>query len=176
MSQAVETGTAVAVGTWVLDAAASRFEFQVKNLWGLMTVSGAFRWSEGRADVDDLGSISANVKIDAASVDTKQKQRDRHLRSADFLDVERHPTVAFSTTKVDVLGADRLQVEGDLTVAGHSERIAFEARLAQSDITVTVDARVPVDRTRFGITYSPLRMVSVTALLVARAQFRLSLA
>ena len=60
---------------------------------------------------------------------------------------------------------------GDLTVAGHTAQITFEARLTQSDNAVTVDARVPVDRTRFGMTYNPLHMVSSTALLKIRAQF-----
>lgn len=171
MAQAVHTGTPVAVGTWVLDTAASRFEFQVRSFWGLMKVSGVFRWAEGRAQVDASGSIVANVKIDAASVDSKQKQRDKHLRSAQFFHVEQHPTVTFSTTTVSVFDAGRLLVEGDLTVAGHTARLAFQALLTQSGNTVTVDARVPVDRTDFGMTHNPLHMVSSTALLVAHAQF-----
>jgi polyisoprenoid-binding protein YceI len=171
MAQAVFTGAPVAVGTWVLDAAASRFEFQVKSFWGLMMVRGVFRWAEGRAEVHASGSISASVRIDAASVDSKQKQRDKHLRSADFFHVEQHPTVTFATTTVDVLAADRLLVEGDLTVAGHTMRIAFESRVAQSNDAVTVEAQVAVDRTRFGMTHNPLHMVSPTALLAVRAQF-----
>ena len=171
MALEVHTGTPIAAGTWLLDTAASRFEFQVKSFWGLMMVRGVFRWAEGRAEVHTSGSISASVKIDAASVDSKLKQRDKHLRSADFFHVEQHPTVTFSTTTVDVHAADRLLVEGDLTVAGHAMQIAFEARLAQRDSTITVEAQLPVDRTRFGMTYNLLHMVSSTALLVVRAQF-----
>jgi polyisoprenoid-binding protein YceI len=159
------------VGTWVLDAAASRFEFQVRSFWGLMTVHGVFRWAVGRAEVAASGSIDASVKIDAASVDTKLQRRDKHLRSTQFFHVEQHPTASFSTSSVDVLAADRLLVIGDLTVAGHTTQITFEARLTRSDNAVTVDARVPVDRTRFGMTYNLLHMVSPTALLIVRAQF-----
>ena len=79
MAQAVQTRGAVTVGTWVLDPAASRFEFQVRSFWGLVKVIGIFRWAEGRAEVGDSESIAANVKIDAASVDSNQKQRDKHL-------------------------------------------------------------------------------------------------
>jgi polyisoprenoid-binding protein YceI len=111
------------------------------------------------------------VKIDAASVDSKLKRRDKHLRSADFFHVEQHPAVTFSTTMVDMLAADRLLVEGDLTVAGHTVPLAFEAHLAQQGTTLVVEAQVPVDRTRFGMTYNLLHMVSSTALLKARAQF-----
>lgn len=172
MVQTQQADAVLTAGAWVLDAAASRFEFQVKNLWGLMTVAGHFQRAEGRAYVDASGSISANVNIDAASLETKQRMRDKHLRSADFFHVERHPMVTFSTTKVRMLGADRLEVEGDLTARGHTERLTFEARLAQSGSTVTVDAMVPADRTRFGMTHIPLHMASPTAVLVVRAGFK----
>jgi polyisoprenoid-binding protein YceI len=161
----------VPAGTWVLDPAASRFEFQVKHFWGLMTVQGYFQQAEGQAEVDASGSVSATLRIDAASIESKQKQRDKHLRSADFFHVEQHPNVTFSTKKVSVLAADRLQVEGELTAAGHSEPVAFEAHLTPSGDTVVVDAQVRVDRTLFGMTWSPMGMASSTALLVARAQF-----
>ena len=65
--------------------------------------------------------------VPAASLDSKQQQRDKHLRSADFFHVDRHPTVTFATRKVTALGADRVRVEGDLTAAGHTLPLTFEA-------------------------------------------------
>jgi polyisoprenoid-binding protein YceI len=156
---------------WALDASQSTFEFRVKHFWGLMTVSGHFTRFEGQAEVGGSGSVSASVRIDATSLDTKQKQRDKHLRSADFFDVEKHPNVTFTTRQVTALGADRVRVEGDLTVAGRAQPLAFEARLTAADDRITIDAEVSVDRTAFGMTWSPLRMASSTALLVVRAQF-----
>jgi polyisoprenoid-binding protein YceI len=162
----------IAAGTWVLEPAASRFEFQVKHFWGLITVKGHFSQFEGHAAVDASGPISVALRIDAATVDTKHKQRDKHLRSADFFDVERQPTITFASRRVVALGADRLKVEGDLTAAGRSRPVEFEARLsAGPGRSVTVEAEVSVDRTAFGMTWSPLRMASATALLVVRAQF-----
>lgn len=157
--------------TWELDATQSTFEFRVKHFWGLMTVRGYFRQVEGQAEVDASGAISATVRIDAASLDTKQQQRDKHLRSADFFHVEKHPTVAFTARKVTTQSADRLRVEGDLTAAGHTQPLAFEARLTPAGDRMIVEADVTVDRTAFGMTWSPLGMASSTALLVVRAQF-----
>jgi polyisoprenoid-binding protein YceI len=169
--RAVRPISGVAAGNWVLDASSSRFEFRVKHFWGLITVRGYFKQFEGSAEVDESGALSATLRIDAASLDSKQKQRDKHLRSADFFHVEQHPTVTFVTRQVTALSADRLRVEGDLTIAGHTEPVTFEARLTPSADRVVVDAEVSVDRTAFGMTWSPLRIASGTALLVVHAQF-----
>jgi polyisoprenoid-binding protein YceI len=159
-------------GTWTLDAGQSRFEFRVKHFWAIMTVRGHFTKFEGKAEVDAAGSILVTVRIDATSVNSKQKQRDKHLRSADFFDVANHSAVTFASRRVAALGTDRLSVEGDLSVAGHSQPIAFEARLSEmSGKSLTADAEVSVDRTTFAMTWSPLGMASSTAVLVAHAQF-----
>ena len=171
MTPVLNSGTTLSAGTWVLDATASRFEFQIKHFWGLMTVRGAFQRAEGHASVDASGSISATLQIDAASIESKQKQRDKHLRSADFFHVEQHPTITFSTTKVTLLAPDRLQVDGVLAMAGHSTPITFEARLTTTGDRLVVDAQIPVDRTTFGMTWSPMGMASRSVLLIARAQF-----
>jgi polyisoprenoid-binding protein YceI len=154
-----------------LDAARSSFGFQVKHFWGLVTVHGHFARFEGQAQVDAAGAVAASVRIDAASLDTEQKQRDKHLRSADFFHVEQQPIVTFTTGQVTALGAERLRVEGNLTAAGRSQPLSFEARLTATGDSLIVDAEVSVDRTAFGMTWSPLRMASATALLVVRAQF-----
>jgi polyisoprenoid-binding protein YceI len=160
-----------AAGVWVLDASQSDFEFRVKHFWGLMTVRGHFTQVEGRAEVDDSGAVSATLRIAATSLDTRQQQRDKHLRSADFFHVEKHPAVTFSTRTVTNLSADRVRVEGDLTAAGRTTPLTFEARLAEAGDQVTIDAEVSVDRTAFGMTWSPLGMASSTALLVLHARF-----
>jgi polyisoprenoid-binding protein YceI len=109
--QTLNAGTALSADTWVLDAAASRFEFQVKHFWGLLTVRGYFPRAAGQASVDASSSLAATLQIDAASVESKQQQRDKHLRSEDFFDVERHPTITLATRKVTVLAADRVMCD-----------------------------------------------------------------
>jgi len=156
---------------WVLDVTQSTFAFRVKHFWGLVTVQGHFTQVEGQVTVDAAGVVAVSVRIDAASLDTKQQQRDKHLRSADFFHVEQHPTVTFVSRQVTPLGADRLRVDGDLTAAGRTLPLTFEARLGTSGERITVDAEVPVDRRVFGMTWSPLGMAASTALLVVHAQF-----
>lgn len=159
-------------GMWKLDAGHSRFEFRVKHFWGLMTVRGQLTRAEGTAEVDPAGEISVALHLDASSLDTKQKQRDKHLRSADFFDIANHPTATFTSKRVTAQDAGHLSVEGELSVAGHSQTVAFDALLSEvSGKTATVDAELSVDRTAFGMTWSPLRMSASTALLVIHAQF-----
>src|SRR5262249_17423544 len=121
-----------APGAWVLDVSQSDFEFRVKHFWGLMTVRGHFTQVEGQAEVDDYGAVSATVRIAATSLDTRQQQRDKHLRSAEFFHVEKHPAVTFSTRTVTTLSAGRVRVEGDLMAAGHTRPLTFEARLTEA--------------------------------------------
>jgi polyisoprenoid-binding protein YceI len=99
---------------WRLDPEGSTAEFRVPTLWGLATVRGRFHRLDGYADADG----SMELVIDAASLDTGNRQRDRHLRSADFFDCERHPDVRFRSTDLSSLDAGRIRVAGDLEAAG----------------------------------------------------------
>src|SRR5262249_47646292 len=144
-----------APSAWVLDGAHSTFTFRVKHFWGLITVQGHFTQVDGQATVDATGAVTASVRIDAASLDTKQRQRDKHLCSADFFHVEQHPNVSFVSRQVTPLGAERLRVQGDLTAAGRTLPVDFEARLHTSDERIAVEAEVAVDRRVFGMTWSP---------------------
>lgn len=156
---------------WLLNSDQSTFAFRVKHFWGLMTVQGHFERFEGQAQVDAAGTAVASIRIEATSLDTKKQQRDKHLRSADFFGVEQFPTVTFTTQQVAVLSAGRLKVEGELTAAGRSRPLTFEARFTAGANRVIVDAEASVDRTAFGMTWSPLHMASATAVLVVHAQF-----
>src|SRR3954449_1766242 len=92
---AVPTG--IAQGTWNVDPSHSSVEFQVKHM-GLATVKGFFSEFEGALEVGEDGAITAYGTVDTASVNTRSAQRDEHLRSADFFDVERNPQISFRST------------------------------------------------------------------------------
>jgi polyisoprenoid-binding protein YceI len=123
----VSTATAATEKTtWQIDAAHSHVEFAVKHLM-IATVKGRFGAVSGTVTVngDDPAGAAVAVSIDAASVDTREPQRDGHLKSADFFDVEKFPTITFASTRVEKTGGDTLRLTGDLTIHGVTRPITL---------------------------------------------------
>jgi polyisoprenoid-binding protein YceI len=121
--------TVVPTGTWNVDPAHSSVEFQVKHL-GIATVKGHFNAFEGVLEIGADGSVTkayGTVKVE--SVDTREEQRDAHLRSADFFDAENHPELAFAATAIEPVDEDTFTVTGDLTIHGVTRQVTFEAEL-----------------------------------------------
>lgn len=112
--------------TWELDPAHTLIEFSAKHMM-VSTVKGHFKLFSGRIDLDETnpGASVVDVTIDATSLDTNVAQRDAHLRSADFLDVEHYPTITFKSKQITLDGEDRARVLGDLTIRG----VTHEAEL-----------------------------------------------
>ena len=117
--------------TWQIDAAHSAVEFAVKHMM-FTTVRGRFKDVKGTIEVDEQNPdrSAVNVEIAAASIDTGVADRDAHLRSADFLDVENHPTITFRSKRVE--GAmkkegDRFKVVGDLTIRGKAMEVTLDS-------------------------------------------------
>ena len=94
------------VGPWVLDPEQSSVTFAVKHFWGLITVRGRFHGVSGHGEVSQSGAVCASISIDAASLDTGNRRRDDHLRSADFFDADTHPSVVIATTRVEPRSGD----------------------------------------------------------------------
>jgi polyisoprenoid-binding protein YceI len=121
------TAVSSPVTTWAIDAAHTSVEFAVKHLM-ISTVKGRFAGVTGTVKLDETQpeKSSVEVAIDAASIDTRQADRDAHLRSADFFDVERFPTLAFTSTRLRRDG-DALIVEGNLTIRGVTRPVTLRA-------------------------------------------------
>lgn len=145
---------------WLIDPDATKIEFTVRVLAG-SSASGVFRRVAGTVRLDEQNPSRSTIEatIDAASIDTQSEERDRHLRSEDFLDVERHPTIRFSSRALDRDPDGRWRVTGSLTLRGITR-----------DATLVVDAVPPfdtlpragraqahatmvIDRRDFGLTY-----------------------
>jgi polyisoprenoid-binding protein YceI len=158
--------------TWTLDSAGSTCEFHVKHFWGAITVHGRFERLDGEGTIAPDGSITGVIKIDASSLNTKQKRRDRHLRSGDFFDVEHHPNVTITIEQITPDTNDRLASRIRLEAAGHSQTISptIEILQAQSD-AITLRGEVTVDRTAYGMTWSPLGMTAREARGLITAHF-----
>ena len=124
------TETLAKTTTWSIDSTHSSVELAVKHMM-FTTVRGRFKDVKGVIEVDEVNPdhSTVNVEIAAASIDTGAADRDAHLRSADFLDVENHPAITFRSKRVE--GAfkkegDKFRVIGDLTIRGTSKEVALD--------------------------------------------------
>jgi polyisoprenoid-binding protein YceI len=163
-----------AVGDWVLDPGGSRLEFETKTFWGLVTVRGHFSKFDGTARVDEDGSVTTTLAVDAASVDTKMERRDAHLRSAGFLNAPAHPYMTANIGQVTFVGSGTASASGELTVAGRAQPVAFGARVSLPAGTedAVVEADFEVDHGGFGMTRGFLHMVRPVTRVKAYLVFR----
>lgn len=159
-------------GRWKLDAQASQVEFRVRHFWKTITVRGRLEQVDGEGTVGPDGKITGQLVIDAASLNTKNKQRDKHLRSADFFDAEKHPRVVVTVRQAALAADGRLAAEGTLEAVGIAEPVTFTAEVIEASAdAVTLRAELTVDRSRFGMTWSPLRIAAMQATGSVTARF-----
>jgi len=147
--------------TWTLDPTHTLVEFATKHLM-ITTVKGRFTDVSGTIKMNEANPAASSVKavIKSASIDTRTEQRDTHLKSADFLEVERYPEITFTSTKVEPAGEDRYRVTGDLTIHGVTKSTVLEV----TDEGRTKDpwggeragfsAATRIDRRDFGLTWN----------------------
>jgi polyisoprenoid-binding protein YceI len=147
--------------TWKIDGAHSGIHFSVRHMV-IAKVRGGFKSWSAELDLDekDLTRSSVTVSVDAASIDTRNEQRDGHLRSADFFDVERFPALTFKSKKVEKAGGDRYRVTGDLTIRDVTREVALDAELLGFGTDpwgkerAALSATASVDRREFGLTWN----------------------
>ena len=121
------TATQTTTTAWNLDPVHSVAEFKVKHMM-ISNVKGQFTGISGVLTLDgkDITSSSVEASIDAATINTREPQRDAHLRSADFFDVERFPTLSFRSTEVKTVADGQLAVTGELTIHGVTREVVFD--------------------------------------------------
>ena len=149
------------MGNWTFDTGHSAVNFSVRHMMFGKTRGQFNRW-QGRLQLvpEKLTSSSVEVTIDASSIVTGDEQRDTHLRSADFLDAEKFPTLTFRSTRVDDLGGGNLRILGDLTVHGTTREVVLEAEYGGNtkdpwgNNRAGFGARTSIDRTDFGLKWN----------------------
>ena len=121
------TLTALAQDVWQIDPMHSSAQFSVRHL-GISTVRGAFTKVSGTVLVDDANPAKDQItaSIDAASVDTRVEMRDNDLRSPNFFDVQKYPTITFKSKKIEPAGPGKLKVAGDLTIHGVTKEVVLD--------------------------------------------------
>lgn len=153
---------AASASTWSIDPDHSTVGFKVKHMM-VSNVYGKFEKHAGVIELDDkdITKSKVQVTIDTNSVNTNVQKRDEHLRSADFFDVAKHPTMTFVSKKVAKAGKDRLKVTGDLTLHGVTKQVVLdvegptkESKDPWGNIRKGVTATTKINRKDFGLVWN----------------------
>jgi polyisoprenoid-binding protein YceI len=151
-----------AVSTWNVDPAHSVAEFKVKHMM-ISNVKGQFAKISGVLTFDetDLTKSHIEASIEAASINTREEQRDAHLKSADFFHVEQHPTLSFKSTRITQKGDGELSVAGDLTIRGVTRPVVFAvegptppAKDPWGNTRIGLSATTKINRKDYGLTWN----------------------
>lgn len=169
MSTSALEQQAAAPTRWSVDPENSSVEFSVKTFWGLITVNGRFDRFDGSYETGPDGT-TIELTIDADSLDTANKTRDKHLRSTDFFHVVEHPQVRFTSTRVHDVSGGILHVVGRLEAAGNAETLEFPATIRPVGDGFEVEATVTVDQSRLGMSSGQLGMIRRPATLHVKAR------
>lgn len=147
--------------TWQIDRAHSDIFFTVRHMV-ISKVRGRFQKWDGTLSYDEQNPINSHVEItiDAASIDTNEPKRDAHLRSADFLNAEKHPSLIFKSTKVEAKGTDKFLLHGTLTIRDITKPVAIEvehlgkAKDPWGQQKVLFSGKLSIQREEFGATWN----------------------
>ena len=160
---AMVAAAAAQAGTWQIDPNHSSAQFSVRHL-GVSTVRGAFTKVSGSAQYDpsDPSKDSLNATIQADSVDTRVEMRDKDLRSPNFLDVQKYPTITFQSKQAKSAGNGKLQIVGDLTIHGVTKEVTLDVDGPSAPIKdpwgnqrIGASASTKINRKDFGVNGAP---------------------
>jgi len=158
---------AMAVGqtqTWKIDPNHTAAQFSVRHM-GISTVRGAFNKTSGAVEYDSANPSKSSVEatIEVASVDTRVEMRDNDLRSPNWFDAAKFPTITFKSTKVEAAGEGKLKITGDLTIHGVTKSVVLDVEGPTKPMTdqrgtmhVGASATTKIKRTDFGVGTNPM--------------------
>lgn len=152
----------VSASTWTIDPDHTSIQFKVKHMMATY-VPGVFQKFQGQAEIDDndITKSKAKIVIDTASLDTNVAKRDEHLRSADFFEVDKYPTITFVSQNIVAEGTGKLKMTGDLTIRGITKRVLLdvdgptsESKDPWGNIRRGATATTKIYRQDFGLTWN----------------------
>ena len=162
MSQSASTGAATAPITFTIDPAHTTVDFRVRHLM-VSTVRGEFSGVSGTVvhDPNNPANSKIEASIDATTIATREPQRDAHLKSADFLDVEKFPNITFTSTKITPVGEGEWDVNGNLTIHGATREVVLrvdgptsEVKDPWGNIKIGASATTKINRKDFGLVWN----------------------
>jgi polyisoprenoid-binding protein YceI len=154
--------SAPAFAGWELDPDHTAVHFKVRHLM-ISSVQGNFEKFKGKVEYDEKDALkaSADITIDASSINTRIAKRDEHLKSPDFFDVAKYPTIAFRSTGVRKGGDGKLEMTGDLTIRGVTKPVVLKvdgptpvAKDPWGNLRVGGSASTKINRKDFGLTWN----------------------
>jgi polyisoprenoid-binding protein YceI len=157
-------GTATIDATsWQLDPSRSSIGFQVKSIWGMVTVKGRFSRYHGTLDLSARPAIELTIEAD--SLDTANDKRDAHLQGPDFFDAEKHPYIRFVSESA-TLDGERLHVRGQLRARGSSIPLELDATLRRVGDDLAIEAVTTADHRQLGMSWNTLGMIGAVSRLM----------
>jgi polyisoprenoid-binding protein YceI len=166
-------GKTTSVGVWNLVPDSSTIGFKARSMYGLVPVTGRFHDISGDGQITDAQKLFGRVDIKAASLDTKLKKRDNHLRSADFFEVEKYPDISVVVISAEGIGSDTVDLRANLTVKGTTASVPLKANVAVlDDGSVRVTTSADINRKDFGVDGNLVGMVRDATTLTADVVFR----
>jgi polyisoprenoid-binding protein YceI len=150
------------VSTWEIDSAHSGVHFSVRHMM-IATVRGEFRKVTGTIQMDekDISKSSVEAVIDATTIDTREERRDNDLRSANFFDVAKFPSITFKSTSMTRLGEGKFKVAGDLTMHGVTKEVVLDVEGLNTQVIDPrrgpkrgASATTQIKRSDFGLTWN----------------------
>jgi polyisoprenoid-binding protein YceI len=162
LAAALSLPAAAATSTWQIDPAHSAAQFAVKHL-AISTVRGAFTSLKGTVQFDDkdITKSSVDVTIEVNSVDTRQPDRDKDLRSDHFFDAEHFPTITFKSKRVEQVSPGKLKITGDLTIHGITKEVGLDVDGPTAPVKdpwgnqrMAINATTKINRQDFGVKWN----------------------
>jgi polyisoprenoid-binding protein YceI len=162
MPQTASAGSATSAITYAIDPAHTTVDFKVRHLM-VSNVRGEFAGVSGTVIYDPKNPANSKIEatIDATTIHTRDPQRDAHLKSADFLDVEKYPEITFVSTKITPAGEDEWKVTGNLTIHGVTKEVTLkvegpapETKDPWGNIKIGAAATTKINRKDFGLVWN----------------------
>ncbi|CAM4240170.1 hypothetical protein MB901379_01318 [Mycobacterium basiliense] len=161
-----------AQGAWHLVPEQSTVTFKIKNMWGLLTVKGEFTQFSGYGELASDGAVSGHLEIEAASLQTGIGRRDKHLRSADFFDVEHFPQIRVVVTTLHPTKGKNADLRASFTIKGIADPVPLPVTISEfGDGSVRISGQADIDRAQFGLDWNKFGVMAATATASAELVF-----
>jgi polyisoprenoid-binding protein YceI len=161
------------VGVWNVDPGRSTIGFKSRSFYGLVPVKGHFSDFSGDGQITETQTVFGRIDIKAASLDTKMRKRDEHLRSADYLDVAKFPDISMVVTSAEAIDGDIVDLRAQLTVKGTTAPLPLRTKVeVLDDGAVRLRAQATIDRKDFGVDGNLMGMVVDKATILGDVVFR----